>query len=348
MGENSSEVTSNMHAWETMPSYWQLAHDMIEIFNKSINRYQDGSYRFPRDISEDVNFLLNFSRLDLILLLALAVGFTMLRTILSKTIFVPLGRHLKLTEESIAKLPESIWKLLYYGLIASYAFRTVISGGHNRFFQSPSSVWDGWTAEAAIPSDIYTLYVIQGGFYLHGLYALFFQDAWRKDSVMMGIHHMVTISLIWISFVCRYHNIGALVMLFHDFCDVELEFAKVNVYLKVRNGQTHRLNDILAAGSFLAMTVTWFVCRLYYFPLKVLYASSTVLLRRGFIPDYTLLNNTMLLALTAMNLFWFSQMLFLLYKILTGELQEVDDLREYDVVEKLERTSDKVTTKKID
>ena len=126
-------------------------------------------------------------------------------------------------------------------------------------------------------------------------------------------------------------------MLFHDFCDVELEFAKVNVYLKVRDGKTHKVNDILAACSFLAMTVTWFVCRLYYFPLKVLYASSAVLLRKGLIPDYTLLNNSMLLALTLMNLFWFSQMIFLLYKILTGELQEVDDLREYDVLEKLER-----------
>lgn len=30
-------------------------------------------------------------------------------------------------------------------------------------------------------------------------------------------------------------------------------------------------------------------------------------------------------------------MIILLYKILTGELSEVDDIREYDVVEKLER-----------
>lgn len=126
-------------------------------------------------------------------------------------------------------------------------------------------------------------------------------------------------------------------MLFHDFCDVELEFAKVNVYLKVRDGKTHKVNDILAAASFLAMTITWFVCRLYYFPLKVLYASSAGLLQRDLIPEYTLLNNVMLLSLLAMNLFWFSQMLVVLYKILSGEMKEVDDVREYDVVEKLER-----------
>lgn len=46
---------------------------------------------------------------------------------------------------------------------------------------------------------------------------------------------------------------------------------------------------------------------------------------------------SMLLLLTAMNVFWFSQMIIFLYKIFTGELREVDDIREYDVVEKLER-----------
>lgn len=38
-----------------------------------------------------------------------------------------------------------------------------------------------------------------------------------------------------------------------------------------------------------------------------------------------------------MNIFWFSQMLVFLYKIFSGELEEVDDIREFDVVEKLER-----------
>lgn len=80
-----------------------------------------------------------------------------------------------------------------------------------------------------------------------------------------------------------------------------------------------------------------FISRLYYFPLKVLYACSTVLLSREFYPEYTLLIVSMLLLLTAMNVFWFSQMLVFLYKIFTGELREVDDIREYDVVEKLER-----------
>lgn len=54
-----------------------------------------------------------------------------------------------------------------------------------------------------IPSDIYWLYVIQLGFYIHGMYALFFQDAWRKDSLVMGVHHVVTILLVWISLACR-------------------------------------------------------------------------------------------------------------------------------------------------
>ncbi|XP_022653858.1 ceramide synthase 1-like isoform X2 [Varroa destructor] len=303
--------------------------------------YKERPYRFPMDISEDLTVLFNFTRQDILLVIGLAVGFTLLRSVLTKFCLIPLGHHLALTPESVAKLPESVWKLIYYGAVWSYAFRVVVSSGQYRFFQNPSSVWQGYSTSGGIPSDIYWLYAAQGSFYVHGLYALFFQDAWRKDSAVMAVHHVVTVLLIWMSFVCRCHNIGSLVMLFHDFCDVELEFAKINVYLKIRSGKSHKLNDLLAAVSFLSMTITWFISRLYYFPLKVLYACSTVLLDRGFYPEYTILIVSMLLLLTIMNVFWFSQMIILLYKILTGELSEVDDIREYDVVEKLERSNEK-------
>lgn len=137
--------------------------------------------------------------------------------------------------------------------------------------------------------------------------------------------------------ISSHHNIGSLVMLLHDVCDVHLEFAKINVYLKVRNGKIHKVNDMLASVFFLTMMGTWAVSRLYYFPLKVLYASTTVLLRSDHLPDYAMLMNSMLLTISIMNLFWFSQMILLLYKILTGEMKELDDLREYDVAEKAER-----------
>ncbi|OQR77934.1 ceramide synthase 1-like [Tropilaelaps mercedesae] len=342
MVDNRSEsVVTGDEVWEAMPSYATLANDMVRLYNQTFVRYKDGSYRFPMDISEDFDVLFNFRREDVLLVMGLAVSFTLMRSVITKFLLIPLGKYLALSPESAAKLPESVWKLVYYGYVWGYAFRVVVSSGQYRFFQNPSSVWQGYSASAAIPSDIYWLYAVQGSFYIHGLYALFFQDSWRKDSVIMGIHHVVTIFLIWVSFVCRYHNIGSLVMLFHDFCDVELEFAKINVYLKVRSGRNHKTNDLLAAVSFLSMTVTWFISRLYYFPLKVLYACSTVFLGRDFYPDYTMLIVSMLLLLTAMNVFWFSQMIVFLYKILTGELSEVDDIREYDVVEKLERSNEK-------
>jgi len=284
----------------------------------------------------------------LLLIFGLACGFTVVRTILTNTIFLPLGKYLALTDDSVKKMPESVWKLLYYGSMTIFSFRTVFNTGSRQIFQRPSTTWDGWSLDAVIPDDIYAIQVTQIAFYFHGLYALFFQDQWRKDSVVMGVHHVMTICLLWMSFVCRFYNIAAMVLLVHDCCDVELEFAKLNVYLKVRNGQTHKINDILAGVAFFAMTVVWFVGRLYYFPLKILHSSSGVLLEKKLFPDYAMFNNLLLILLLGMNVYWFSQMLSLLYKILVGEIEELDDIREYDVAEKLERSSEKNNAKKID
>ena len=54
-----------------------------------------------------------------------------------------------------------------------------------------------------VPQDIYTLYVVQAGYYIHALYAVLYMDVWRKDSVLMILHHIVTISLILFSFAVR-------------------------------------------------------------------------------------------------------------------------------------------------
>lgn len=131
------------------------------------------------DISQDFDVLFNFRREDLLLVMCLAVIFTLIRSVLSRfflmvkmwTLFIeqqmisplirearllssdviclnvfcsqPMGRYLALTDQSSAKLPESVWKLIYYGSIWIYSFRVIVSSGKYRFFQNPSSVWEG-------------------------------------------------------------------------------------------------------------------------------------------------------------------------------------------------------------
>ena len=61
----------------------------------------------------------------------------------------------------------------------------------------------GWHKGMPVPQDIYTLYVVQAGYYIHALYAVLFMDVWRKDSILTFSHHILTISLIVLSFSLR-------------------------------------------------------------------------------------------------------------------------------------------------
>lgn len=56
---------------------------------------------------------------------------------------------------------------------------------------------------SSIPNDIYILYAVQTGFYFHSIYATFVMDKWRKDSIVMILHHVLTICLLVFSFAVR-------------------------------------------------------------------------------------------------------------------------------------------------
>ncbi|KAK8764828.1 hypothetical protein V5799_032563 [Amblyomma americanum] len=193
----------------------------------------------------------------------------------------------------------------------------------------------GWSPEAAVPSDIWWIYAVQSSYYVHGMYAVVYQDLWRKDSAVMLCHHSLTLVLLGMSYAFRCHNIGVLVLVLHDLSDVLLEFSKLNVYLKVRAGRRRPVHDHMATGAFACFAITWFLMRLHYYPRKVMYAASTGLFVKQVFPAHYLLFLGLLSLLLLMNLYWFLLIVLFTVRVLTGDIQELDDTREYDVAEKL-------------
>uniref|UniRef100_A0ACB8F1W3 Ceramide synthase 1 n=1 Tax=Sphaerodactylus townsendi TaxID=933632 RepID=A0ACB8F1W3_9SAUR len=188
-----------------------------------------------------------------------------------------------------------------------------------------------WRKGAEVPTDIAVAYLIQCSFYCHSIYASLYMDAWRKDSVVMLIHHVVTFVLIALSYVFRYHSVGILVLFLHDISDIQLEFTKLNVYFKYRRGVYHPLNDFISNVGCISFSISWFWFRLYWFPLKVLYATChSSLLSVPNIPFYFFFN-ALLFLLTLMNLYWFTYIVFFVAKVLMGQVREVNDVREYDI-----------------
>uniref|UniRef100_A0A8C4PXZ9 Ceramide synthase 1 n=1 Tax=Eptatretus burgeri TaxID=7764 RepID=A0A8C4PXZ9_EPTBU len=243
---------------------------------------------------------------------------------------MPFAVWLDLLPRDGAKFPESVWKLFFYTVAWFYTCYLLFNGNYN-FFHDPQSVFHDWHSGMPVPLDIYAAYLFQGSFYLHSVYGTMYMDTWRRDSPMMLLHHGVTVLLVSFSYAFRYHNVGIVVFFLHDITDILLEFSKINIYLKQHDGQYQHIYKFLADVSSAGFGVTWFVFRLYWFPLKVLYATSVSSLKsHPDIPFYFFFN-VLLLAITAMNLNWFWLIIMFAFKIMTGQLAEVADTREYDI-----------------
>ncbi|NXJ39682.1 CERS1 synthase, partial [Ciconia maguari] len=212
-----------------------------------------------------------------------------------------------LQPKDAAKMPESAWKLLFYTLSWSYGIYLLFFTDYP-FFYDPPSVFYDWKKGMDVPTDIAIAYLLQCSFYGHSIYATAYMDTWRKDSVVMLLHHVVTLTLIAFSYAFR-----------------RLCWGKLRWVSHLSQDPRGPLNPpcSLCPGRF------WF--RLYWFPLKVLYATCYSSLQSvPNIPFYFFFN-ALLLVLTLMNIYWFLYIVLFVAKVLMGQMQEVNDVREYDV-----------------
>ncbi|CAH3171444.1 unnamed protein product [Porites evermanni] len=280
---------------------------------------------FLKDFIDDVSTDFYISANDILLCAVLGIFFTVTRFFLNEAVFKPIFRKFKLLAKEEEKCPESAFKLLFYSIAYGYCFHLLFSGKYD-FFHETKNCWRGWYKGMPVPQDIYTLYVVQAGYYIHALYAVLFMDLWRKDSILTFSHHILTISLIVLSFSLRYHKIGVLVLFLHDVNDVFLEFGKLCVAFKTRNGKYHLLPDILGSVTFLCFTLLWVYCRLYLYPIKVLFAGSYEFSKLVPNRPFYFSGNIMLWILFGMNLWWFQYILRMLIRAVTGK--KLEDIRE--------------------
>nr|CAH8832115.1 unnamed protein product [Trichobilharzia regenti] len=259
---------------------------------------------------------------------------TILRLCIKWRFLTTIIHHVGVTPEISNKLIESSWKAFWFLSMWLFSLKVVLLSGKTDF-QYPLRALRGVKFEVGYfdiptPSDYYYLYTLQLGFYLHSFWSVFFMDAWRKDSNVLVVHHILAVLLLESSLVLRLHRVGVLVLFLHDLCDVFLELAKVNIYLRIRHGKSHPIHMTIANIFFALFSTSWVVLRLYWYPLKVLYATSwgayiALVGResRGF-----LFFNSMLWGLFLMHIYWFTFILRMAVRLLTSPLEACDDVRE--------------------
>jgi ceramide synthetase len=173
-------------------------------------------------------------------------------------------------------------------------------------------------------------------------------DERRKDFFVMLVHHVLTMTLIIVSYATRYHKIGILVVFVHDVTDILLEFTKCNVYLKNRNKKYYPFHEYVANIGFATFAVAWYVFRLYWFPLKILYSTGVVAAHRAYHRGAGLYAffNGLLWFLLFLDLYWFYYIIHFLYKVATGQASEVNDTRDYDEAAEAAKSTSTTTPKK--
>ncbi|KAI7791064.1 ceramide synthase 1 [Triplophysa rosa] len=323
---NMGDDGSSNAEMDIVPGYLELVTRAYSVMSSAFRDCKDcGLEMSTRTLMDHAHITWK----EIFLFFMCVVMWTQMRKGLTAFVFQPFGRWCRLHPKDVLKMPESAWKLVFYTMSWSYSTHLLFFTNYS-FFQNPPSVFNSWRSGMEVPTDISIAYLIQGSFYGHSIYSTVYMDTWRKDSLVMVGHHFITLALITFSYAFRYHNIGVLVLFLHDINDIQLEFTKVNVYFKTRGGKEHFINDVLSNIGVVSFSITWFWFRLYWFPLKVLWASCVTSIQTvPNIPFYFFFN-TLLFILLLMNIYWFLFIVLFVVKVLTGQMKGVNDVREYE------------------
>jgi len=195
---------------------------------------------------------------------------------------------------------------------------------HCDWFPQTNNLWKGWPNMPPLHFSLEALYVFQLGFYWHTLYAHFTMEVKRDDWWPLLAHHVVTIWLIYFSYMIGFARGGLLVLITHDTNDVFLEIGKTFVYREKKTATNI---------TFVIMVLSWVVTRLCIYPGYVIW--STFVELPNHIPNevaYECWLNEFkfcLCFLLVLHVYWFFLMLRIIYKIATGQDRSIRDTREH-------------------
>ncbi|XP_003379084.1 transmembrane 9 superfamily member 3 [Trichinella spiralis] len=312
-------------------------YTLIVLTNQSIVAYCkrfvanfSSDYTIPFSFFKDLQQTCSLQPQNVWNVLFLAVVLTGLRFMFVRFICRPLAKYWRLTAEISGKLPESLWNLTMYLFLWLNTCWTLVRTDRWKYFTDPLSIWN-FSRDRLIPYEVDIVYLTQTAFYVHATYGTIFMEQWRKDSKVMVFHHLLAITLLSFSWAARYDQVGILVLFLHDVSDVFLECAKIFKYLKFRDNTHYSFCEFLSNASFVIFTASWFIFRLYWFPLKVLYTSfyGSVFLGPDDLPFIPVFN-FMLWLLFFINIYWFHFILMLIYNLATGKFKELEDSRELE------------------
>lgn len=224
----------------------------------------------------------------------------------------------------LMKFNEAFWRFGFYTFIWIYG---IWVGLRESWLTDMYQIWAGWPLEQGCSTEVRWYYYLSFGHYIHLFVTQFFEPK-RKDWWEMFIHHIVTMALIFFSYIVNFTRIGVVVLLCHDGSDIFLELAKLFNYMKM---------STLCDVTFSIFALAFFIGRLVMYPWRVIYVaivlgSEQVGIWRGW---YIFVG--LLFVLQILHIFWFYTIACMVYSfVATGNVEK-------DVREETESEAEEVT-----
>ncbi|KAF7072290.1 hypothetical protein CFC21_077439 [Triticum aestivum] len=265
---------------------------------------------------------------DYAVLPLLLAFFPALRLLLNQFLFEVLARRLifgkgydKLVEtderrKKINKFKESAWKFVYY--LSAELFSLSVTYNES-WFTNTRYFWVGpgeqlWP-DQKMKLKLKAVYMYAAGFYVYSIFDLLFWETRRKDFGVMMSHHVATVVLIVVSYICRLSRPGSVILPLHDASDIFLEIGKMAKYSSC---------EWLAVVAFLLFVASWILLRLIVFPFWILRSTSYEIAmivdnenRKIYRTSYYYLFNTLLFSLLVFHIYWW----VLIYRMLVKQIQ---------------------------
>ncbi|KAK9894424.1 longevity assurance proteins LAG1/LAC1 [Cystobasidium minutum MCA 4210] len=190
-------------------------------------------------------------------------------------------------------------------------------------------LWIGYP-HFKLAANLKAYYLIQMGFWLQQILTLHLEKR-RKDYGQMFLHHIITVSLLYLSYAYNFTYIGNVILVLMDVSDIVLGTAKMLKYLKFHENICN-----IAFGLFM---LSWIVTRHYLYPkvlLSILYDSEKLMGRYTWDPENEWFSSrnvitgfiTLLCLLQVLLILWFFMILRVAVGVLCGK--PAGDLRSDD------------------
>ncbi|KAF2359174.1 TRAM/LAG1/CLN8 domain [Trinorchestia longiramus] len=192
---------------------------------------------------------------------------------------------------TMEKYIDCAWQLVYYVCYCLFGIFVLID---KPWLYDVRHCWYNFPMQYPEP-EVWWYYMVSLGFYWCQTVTHFLQPQ-RHDSLQLLCHHIVTILLTSLSWVCNFTRMGSLILLLHECADIPLLLAKIFGYCK-----KHGLMDKM----FVLFVLLWVVTRLGIFPFRLI--RSTLLeahvQENTFYPVYYIFNG-LILSIFLMHLIW--------------------------------------------